>query len=286
MKLSVIIPCFNAAEFLAVQLEALATQQWSETWEVIIADNGSTDRSRAIAEQYIGHIPNLRIVDASTRRGAAHARNVGAASAQGEVLAFCDVDDEVAPGWVAAMGEALSDHEFVVGRIQYQKLNPSETVKNHQPWTNGVSNAKIPPYLPHGATCNLGVHRALHEHLGGFDENLMQFEDMDYCWRIHLANIQPYYAADAIVEYRLRQSLASRCRQSRLSGQYSILIYQKYRHLVASPISWVEDVRGLLTLLKRLPQIRRQKPRAGWMREFAWYLGRWQGWLRYWLSTA
>ncbi|MBF2059991.1 glycosyltransferase family 2 protein, partial [Fischerella thermalis] len=43
MKVSVIIPCLNAAETIGVQLEALANQQWSQPWEVIIADNGSTD---------------------------------------------------------------------------------------------------------------------------------------------------------------------------------------------------------------------------------------------------
>jgi glycosyltransferase involved in cell wall biosynthesis len=43
--LSVVIACYNAAETLPVQLEALSKQEWSRQWEVVLADNGSTDDS-------------------------------------------------------------------------------------------------------------------------------------------------------------------------------------------------------------------------------------------------
>jgi len=122
MKLSVIIPCFNAANMIAVQLEALANQQCSEPWEVIASDNGSTDKTVAIVEQYQKKLPNLRIVNSSELRGAAHARNVGALTAAGDALVFCDADDEVAPGWVAAMGEALSKYDFVACRREYNQI--------------------------------------------------------------------------------------------------------------------------------------------------------------------
>ena len=87
MKLTVIIPCFNAANTIAVQLEALAQQHWCEPWEVIVSNNGSTDETVAIVEQYQKKLPNLRIVDSSDQGGAAHARNVGA-------LAAGDVSDD------------------------------------------------------------------------------------------------------------------------------------------------------------------------------------------------
>ena len=123
VKLSVIIPCYNGAKTIAVQLEALAFQQWSEPWEVIIADNGSTDDSIAIVERYRHRLPHLRIVDASARKGQPYALNVGAQAASGEALVFCDADDEVGPGWLAAMGEALSKYDFVACRFETKKLN-------------------------------------------------------------------------------------------------------------------------------------------------------------------
>jgi glycosyltransferase involved in cell wall biosynthesis len=59
MKISVIIPCFNAAPVIAQQLEAL-TKQTVTPYEVIVADNGSTDNSRAVVEQYRDRLPGLR----------------------------------------------------------------------------------------------------------------------------------------------------------------------------------------------------------------------------------
>src|SRR5258708_12899377 len=76
--LSVVIPCLNAGDVLARQLEALATQAWDGTWDVIVADNGSTDETREVAASFDPRLPSLRIVDASDQRGRQHARNVGA----------------------------------------------------------------------------------------------------------------------------------------------------------------------------------------------------------------
>ncbi|HKV06504.1 MAG TPA: glycosyltransferase family A protein, partial [Thermoanaerobaculia bacterium] len=131
LKLSVVIPCLNAADTLGVQLEALAGQSWPGEWEVIVADNGSTDGSREVVERYRDRLPNLRLVDASDKRGQAHARNVGAAAATGEAFLFCDADDEVAPGWLAALGRVLEDREFVACRYDNEKLNPEWVRRTH-----------------------------------------------------------------------------------------------------------------------------------------------------------
>ena len=82
MKLSVIIPCYNAAETIAEQLEALTRQQWDKPWEIIVANNRSTDGSMAIVERYMERLPNLRIVDASERQGQPFALNTGILAAR------------------------------------------------------------------------------------------------------------------------------------------------------------------------------------------------------------
>jgi glycosyltransferase involved in cell wall biosynthesis len=146
MKLSVIIPCYNADSTIATQIEALASQYWSEAWEVIVADNGSTDETRATVEQYRKLFENFRVVDASDRRGSAHARNVGARLAVGEALAFCDADDAVATGWVAAIGEAVAEHSFVASRMEWEKLNPPWTYRNRgKPQQEGLQTVSYPP---------------------------------------------------------------------------------------------------------------------------------------------
>lgn len=282
MRLSVIIACFNAADTIAVQLEALATQDWSEPWEVIVSDNGSTDQSRAIIEQYQERLPNLRVVDSSGRRGAAYARNVGVLAATGEAIAFCDADDEVAPGWLAAMGEALSVHDFVTGRCEYEKLNEPWVVKSMYSLPGkGLREYKYPPYLPYAATCNLGLKLSLHKAIGGFDEAILRLEDLDYCWRVQLAGAKLHVVPDAVVHYRLRDKLAGIARISRISGENHVLLYKKYRPLGMPELSWKSGVKEWLVLFKRFPQVRLKEGRARWVRHFNWRLGRLKGCIKH-----
>ncbi len=124
MKLSVILPCFNGAKTIAVQLEALVQQCWSEPWELVVVNNGSTDNSMQIVESYRDRLPNLRIVNAhvppAPRLGVSHSYNVGVQAAKGDAVAFCEADDEVAPDWLATVGTALDRYDFVSGALGYE----------------------------------------------------------------------------------------------------------------------------------------------------------------------
>jgi len=283
MKLSVIIPCFNAAGTIAVQLEALKNQYWSKSWEVIISDNGSTDQTVAIAEQYKDKLPNLRVVDSSARRGAAYARNVGALAAVGEAFAFCDADDEVAPGWVAAMGEALSRYDFVACKREYEKLNEPWSLKyRNLAQQEGLQSYKNPSYhLPHASSSTLGVRRSVHEAVGGFDETMLSLEDTDYCWRIQLTGTKLHFVPDAIVHYRYRQTIRDHFLQPRLWGEYRVLLYKKYRPLGMPKLSWQVGMKGWLDLLIGLPRLLSQEGRVQWVRGFGQRVGRLYGSIKY-----
>src|SRR3546814_18408136 len=100
---------------------------------IFVADNGSTDGTQDIVMSYRDRIPNLRLVDASDKRGLAHARNVGAREAAGESIAYCDADDEIAPGWVAAMGAAVGQLAFVACRVDFDNLNPAWVLRRRPP---------------------------------------------------------------------------------------------------------------------------------------------------------
>ena len=93
-------------------------------FEVVVVDNRSTDGSRGIAERWRPRIPGLRVVDAPSRAGAAHARNVGVAAARGSSILFCDVDDVVSETWVADMSEALLTVDVASGWLSFERLNP------------------------------------------------------------------------------------------------------------------------------------------------------------------
>jgi glycosyltransferase involved in cell wall biosynthesis len=285
IKLSVVIPCFNAAKTIAVQLEALAQQQWDQPWEVVVADNGSTDESLAIIERYRDKLPSLLIVDASARRGPAYATNAGVKAASGEALAFCDADDEVAPGWLVAMGEALSKYEAVACRIDFRKLNPAwleETYREHEQQRSGLLKAWYPPYLWHAGGGTLGVRKSLHEAIGGFDESLLYDQDTDYCFQIQLRGRQIHFVPDALLHVRCRHTLCGLFQQARHWAEYTILLYKNYKsYETTENRSWANFLNQCKRLALSIPQIHYKAGRAMWVWNFGWQVGRLAGSLKY-----
>lgn len=279
MQLSVIIPCYNAATTIAVQLEALASQEWHQPWEVIVADNGSTDNTVAVAELFQAKIPSLRIVDASAKKGAAYARNCGAKLAQAEALAFCDADDEVAPGWVAAMGEALVKYDFISGRNFHHKLNESWVIQLHgSPESVGIIEN---PYLPFVISCNMGVKRAVHEAVGGFDENFAKIEDIDYSWCIQEKGFKVHEVPEAIVNYRLRKRFSAICQRAWGVGLYEALLYKKHKHygmpkILMSSRSFIKVPLDFVLEAVSL-KIRDRSAIQKWLPMLAWRAGQLQG---------
>lgn len=279
MRLSVIIPCFNAADTIAVQLEALAGQHWSEPWEVIVSDNGSSDDSLKIVERYMERLPNLQIVDSSDRQGSSHARNVGVLAATGEALLFCDSDDEVAPGWMAAMGEAVFRHDFVTCRLDTEKLNPLWLQKSRKNSQRDVPIQFYPHYLPFGGSCCIGVKRSLHESVGGFDESMFAMEDVDYCWRIQLAGTNLHFVAQTAIYYRYYKRFGRMYSQMYGLGKNAAFLYRRYQPLGMPRLSkpWKSAIMALRRLVISLPRIRSKQGLAVWVRAFGMLMGRLQG---------
>jgi glycosyltransferase involved in cell wall biosynthesis len=280
MKLSVIIPCYNGADTITTQLDALSTQSWSETWEVIVSDNGSTDGTSAVVERYRERLPNLRIVDASHKRGQPYALNAGVRAARSEAVAFCDADDEVAPGWVAAMGEALSRHDFVAGCFEMEKLNPRWMKSSHHQEV-GLNTYRYPPYLPHAGSGNMGVRRSVHAALGGFDESMPYLFDTDFCFRAQLAETRLHFAPDAVLHYRAPADMSTIYRKALLNGQYNVLLYKRYRPLGMPKLSLRRGLSEWLHVLSGIATLRDRNNIAHWTWSFAWRLGRLKGCLKY-----
>ena len=282
MKLSVIIPCYNAASTIADQLDSFANQQWSKPWELLVVNNRSTDNTMEIVNRYRQSIPNLRTIEAAERQGQPYALNVGVSAAAGEALLFCDADDVVCEGWVAAMGEALSEYDFVSGPFEIEKLNGSSLQKNRiNPQPNGIQEYTYPPYLPHTGGGNMGVKRSIFNAVGGFNESMPYLFDTDFCWRVQLTETKLHPVQQAVLHVRYRDTLYSIFKQARNYGEYNVLLYKKYRPLGMPKLSWKQGVRGWVNLLLTLPLIRRSEERSRIAWGFGWHLGRIYGSLKY-----
>ena len=279
---SVIIPCYNCAEVIGLQLEALAGQQIDQPWEVVLADNGSSDDLAAAIEPFQSRFDCLRIVAAGDEKGSAYARNVGAKAARSELLLFADADDEVGEGWLAAMLEALRVHDFVGCRMDFEKLNPSEDGRARRSLQQqGLQPYTYPSFLPHAAGGTLGVRRSVHEEVGGFDTSLLRLQDTDYCWRIQLAGHEMHFVPDAVVHYRLRESLGETWRQAFRYGEYNVKLYSLYKGKGMGKLTLVRMLRGWYSLLRQLPQLLDEERRGKVVWNMAWRIGRIYGSFRY-----
>ena len=107
MKLSVIIPVYNMTRYLRECLDSVAAQSYPD-WEAICIDDGSTDDSGAILDEYVAKDPRFRVIH-KKNAGVPSARNDGIAAAQGEWVAFIDSDDSVKSEWFAHAAALMTD---------------------------------------------------------------------------------------------------------------------------------------------------------------------------------
>ena len=212
MKISVILPCFNGAKTIESQLKALSSQEWEGDWEVIVSNNGSTDNSMVIVERFRDQLPDLKIVDAhdvsGPHLGAWHSYNIGMRAAKGDAFVFCESDDEVGVGWLAAMANGLREHDFVVARLDYLKLNAALNSGNKRPrlQENDVPKLDCPPFYNFAFGCGFGFKRSLYEKLGELSHQFNYVFDTEYCFRAQSVGFKIHFLQDAVIHYRLRQS--------------------------------------------------------------------------------
>jgi GT2 family glycosyltransferase len=255
VDLSVVIPVRNGAADLAAQLESLVQQEFHGTWEVLVADNGSTDDIAGVTQAFVGRIPGLRTVDASSKSGQAFALNAGAAEASGASLIFLDADDLVTPGYLTAMAAALTANPFVAARLDCETLNASWLVRSRPPTQTDGIGAPF-GFLPSAAGCSIGVWKSVFESVGGFDPSIILGNDVDFCWRIQQRSHHLVFVPDAVVQYRYRDRMGSIFRQARSYGTAGPVLYRRYRSLGMPRRSWRTAVRFHAAAIARLVRIR------------------------------
>lgn len=278
MDLSIVIPCRNSAVTIGATLEGLVNQTWPGDCEIIVADNGSTDHLMSVLQQYQMRLPLLRHINASERRGPSHARNVGVRSATGERILFCDADDVPAAGWAMAMAEGLKTHPFVACCQDFQKLNaPSLRVAREQTQVTALQRFKFLPF-PHAGSGTLGIARALHDAVGGFDERIPICEDIDYCIRVQATGVRLELIPDAMIHIRLRDGVRDIIAQASHYAEYEVYLFKKYGNTsMRDWWRWRQYVRSWRFFLGRVPQLLRTPEGKNML---AWRLGRQMGLLK------
>lgn len=278
---SVVIPARNVAELLLFQLESLSGQTYRGRWEVIVADNGSTDRTADVALDWTEKLPDLRVVRAQRRRGVNYARNVGAAAARGDLLLFCDADDVASPGWLQEMAEAARVSDIVGGVINDQVLSDFRA----RSWRPRPLRDHLPmhmSFLPYASGGNLGVRTTVWRALGGFDETYTcGCDEVEFCWRAQLALYTIAFVPHAVMHYRLRSKLWPLVRQAFGYGYGYTRLFRDFRHHGIAPRRFSVAVTVWAQLIPQLPRLISSDGSGYWLYLAATRVGRLMGSIRH-----
>lgn len=264
MQLSVVIPARNEERLLGEQLEALLTQDWDGAWELIVVDNGSTDRTAQVVADFMARSPRVRYVEAADRGDQSYAANTGVVASQAPAVAFCDADDVVADGWLAAMADGLGRHQVVTGPNLLDRLNP--------PWLAGSRGRSAEDAVGsfHGIFPlvrgnNYGVRREVWDIVGPLAEEHFPVADQEFSLRCWLAGIDVVGLPGAAVHYRYRQDTRSLWRQGWAYGTHRPLIGRLLRESGRGRPPRFAGWRSWVLLVARLPSIRTRQGRALWV---------------------
>jgi glycosyltransferase involved in cell wall biosynthesis len=181
---SVIIPAYNAARYLADTLQSALNQTLGDT-EVIVVDDGSKDDTASVARSF----PAVKYVH-QANAGVSAARNKGAAHASGEFLAFLDSDDLWHPDKLRQQVMALRQHpESVFSRTEAVDDPARLTEIVHGTPREDAPHVLIPDFhasflVPYLTTSTVMVRREAFEEAGGFDTRLRIAEDVDFYLRV------------------------------------------------------------------------------------------------------
>jgi glycosyltransferase involved in cell wall biosynthesis len=269
--ISVVVPVRNGMPWLEQQLRALAEQVCDEPWEVIVANNNSTDGSGAVAQEWACRYEMIHLVDASRAIGPGGTRNAGVAAARGNLLAFCDADDVVHPGWLTAHVSALAEADVSAGVFDYWSLNG-------QAAPSPVAYAPPPAlslfgFLPAAGSGNLAIRRSAFEDIGGFAQELMTGEDFDLSWRSQLAGYRFVLNEKAVLARRDQQGFKEVFRRYTAYGRCGPVLFRRFQAQGLRP----EPVLALKTwvwLIVSVPRLYKRQFRDRWARIAGWRTGR------------
>ena len=176
-SISIVIPTLNEEVFLPLCLESIVSLVYPrELIEVIVVDNGSTDRTREIAQSY-----GIMVLCDGTKN-VSGLRNLGASKATGKILAFVDADCIVSKDWLTK--SVIHSERNDVAAWGSPPLVPDNSTWVQQTWyfiRKKEEDEKAVDWLE---SMNLFVRKHTFDKIGGFNETLVTCEDVDFCYRL------------------------------------------------------------------------------------------------------
>ena len=219
-KISVVIPAHNEEEIILDSLNSVVSNKYSKK-EIIVVNDGSTDRTREIVEEFSKKHKEVRLINFDEGHSAAFARNRGAENAKGDILVFLDADTWVNPIF---LGEIAKKHSFADG---YSTMNVPSEKKLLSRILSGFIGPSDKLNLNDGVVSNspgfvnpmfFALSMKAYKKLNGYDEELFYYEDEDFASRFHSLGFKSVLVKDAIQYFELPANFWGFLRQCKWIG--------------------------------------------------------------------
>jgi cellulose synthase/poly-beta-1,6-N-acetylglucosamine synthase-like glycosyltransferase len=226
VSVSVIIPAYNASATIGRTLGALAKQNCSRPFEVIVVDDGSFDSTGTV----VGLFPTVKYMR-QDNAGPAAARNHGAKAAQGEFLAFTDSDCIPHEDWIAQLMAGFSRQQVGVVAGSYGIANPdsrlARCVYKEILWRH---SHLMPEYPNSFGSYNFCVRKKVFEEVGGFDTGYRTAsgEDNDLSYKVTRSGWRIYFERKALVDHYHPAVLAQYLKEQFRHGYWRVKMYKDH----------------------------------------------------------
>lgn len=244
MRLSVIIPVYNAEPWLAKAIDSalIAAGRIGNSWELILVDNNSTDGSRSIMEDYRRRLPNRITLLSEAKQGAPAARNRALREAKGDWVQFLDADDLLLPHKIHHQFAAVTpETEWVIAayRNTFANGSTSVVVPAQDPWRGLVDGLRV------GNTNANLYRRATLSRIGNWNEATPAFDDPNLHFR--LLRSEAIFTIDVEVGSIYRHHSGPRVTSGDKGEQVrqAVALHQQVNRYLASsrPQYWQEQFR-------------------------------------------
>jgi cellulose synthase/poly-beta-1,6-N-acetylglucosamine synthase-like glycosyltransferase len=247
MRVSIIIPAFNAERTIGECVAACVAQTHRDC-EVIVVDDGSTDGTAEIVREFvkraagaIGTVGTIGTDEATgaigesvrclcqENKGPAAARNLGAAHATGDVFAFTDSDCVPWPDWIEQLLKGFAENVVGVGGA-YDIANPDSFLARMLHEEIGVRHDRSSDEVDFLGSFNVVYQRSAFEAAGGFDESFSKAsaEDNDLSYRLRDAGERLRFRREAVVAHYHPDTLWPYLRTQARHGYWRMKLYRKH----------------------------------------------------------
>ncbi len=255
-RISVVICAYNAERTMDACLASLRELRYPN-YEVVVVNDGSTDRTLEIAQRY----PEFTTIS-QENKGLSVARNAGMEASTGEIIAYTDSDCVVDPDWLTYLAYKFVQSGFVaVGGPNLPPPEDSAIAAYVAAAPGGPTHVLIDDEIAeHIPGCNMAFTKAALQEIGGFDPlHRAAGDDVDLCWRLQNQGYAIGFSPTAQVWHFRRNTIRAYLKQQMGYGHAEAQLYFKhpFRFNMLGQSQWIGRIYGDIgmSLFSRRPVI-------------------------------